>query len=156
MSGNGVSVQSSEIRPDECSAVFAQVMAPVSAIFQQVEVPLAQALLLRDKVLALCNKLGTLVNCEKPHLIPSQEAAYLRMWLDSATLKAFSTEKRIQALLKGVGEVPVFLPPAGSGAATSVGSHVMADSASARVLASYGGLLSWLSITLETIRMSQS
>ena len=52
---------------------------------------LAQALLSRDKVLALCDELGFLVNHKKSHLVPSWEAVYLGMRCTSVTLKAFLT-----------------------------------------------------------------
>ena len=61
---------------------------------------LGQTLLSRDRVLALCDELDILVNYEKLHLVPSLEAVYPKMKLDSVTLKAFLTQAQIQTLLR--------------------------------------------------------
>ena len=65
---------------------------------------LVQALLLRDKVLALCNELGILVTYKKLHLVPSQKAVYLGIKLDSTTSKALSTQERIHSFLMELEE----------------------------------------------------
>ena len=88
---------------------------------------LSWALLSWDKVLVLCNELGILVNHEKLHLIPFQEAVYLRMRLNSVTLMAFPTRERVQTATGVVG-VLISSPSVCSGMETSVRSCVIFDS----------------------------
>ena len=99
--------------------VFTGFMAPLPAILHHEGVQilrylndwlvlgpsLARALLSRDKIQALYDELGILINHKKLDLFPSQEAVYFRMKLDSATLNAFPTQERIQALLRELEEL---------------------------------------------------
>ena len=63
-----------------------------------------EAIQARDEVLQLCSQLGIVVNKEKSCLTSSQTATYLGMFLVSPSLRAFLTEKRVDAVLKQIKE----------------------------------------------------
>ena len=97
-----------------CTApqVFTRVMAPVASILHSRGIRMlrylddwlilssseAGAVWAREEALHLCQQLGIVVNFEKSSLIPRQGATYLGMEIDSLSLKAFPTQKRLDAL----------------------------------------------------------
>ena len=98
--------------------VFTRVMAPVAKILHSMGVRLMRYLddwlvqasskeaciRARDMVLDLCKELGIIINKEKSSLIPSQEAIYLGMKIDSMTLRASPTITRQENLLSLIEE----------------------------------------------------
>ena len=89
--------------------VFTRVMAPVSYILHSKGIRLIrylddwlilassqeESLVARSKALDLCHSLGILLNKEKSSLTPSRSACYLGMRIETTSLRAFPTEKRI-------------------------------------------------------------
>ena len=57
------------------------------------------ALWVSDEVLLLCRDLGIVINLPKSHLVPTQSASYLGMFLVSRTLRSFLSQERVSALL---------------------------------------------------------
>ena len=53
----------------------------------------------KDEVHSLCRDLGIVVNLPKSHLVPTQPASFLGMYLVSPTLRAFPSQERVSALL---------------------------------------------------------
>ena len=100
------------------SQVFTRVMAPISSIMHRFGYRILRYLddwlvlgsshkevvRARDFLLSLCHELGVMVNLSKSSLIPTQSIDYLGMTLQSAPLRAFLTQARIQKVLSLVDE----------------------------------------------------
>ena len=98
--------------------VFTRVMTPVSVMLHNHGIRMLrylddwlilarshqEAIQARDEILLLCSQLGIVMNLEKSCLSPSQTATYLGMVLVSPSLRAFPTEKRVDAVLKQIEE----------------------------------------------------